>query len=323
MARLSKAIKDPKKTLYQMILIRSFEEKVEQLFQQGKIHGTMHLCIGQEATAVGVCSLLDNQDKIISTHRGHGHCIAKGTKVDRMMAELLGKETGYCKGKGGSMHIADLDKGNLGANGIVAGGLPIAVGAALTSHMKNLGYVVCCFFGDGATNEGAFHEALNLASIWNLPVIFFCENNKYAMSGSTDDMINIQKIADRSKSYGIPGITIDGNNINEVADAIDTAIKHAKNNKGPTLIEAETYRWRGHSRSDARKYRDREEEKEWRDNRDPIALFIEQLKENNILTDGELEDIKKRVIEEIEEAVKFAEDSVEPSINSLKEDIYA
>jgi pyruvate dehydrogenase E1 component alpha subunit len=310
-------------SLYQMILIRTFEEKVEQLFQQGKIHGTMHLCIGQEATAVGVCSLLSDTDKIISNHRGHGHCIAKGTDVDRMMAELLGRATGYCKGKGGSMHIADLDKGNLGANGIVAGGLPIGVGAALTSKMKDLGYVVVCFFGDGATNEGAFHESLNLASIWDLPVIFFCENNKYAMSGSVEEMINIENIADRATSYGIHGVTIDGNNLFEVIDATKEAVQRARNGEGPTLIEAKTYRWKGHSRSDARKYRTREEEADWRTKKDPIALLVTQLKEDGILTDKKLEDLYSKAKKEIEDAAEFAENSPMPSLETLEEDVFA
>ena len=207
---------DLKKMLYDMILIRKFEETLKQLYQQGKIHGTMHLCIGQEATAVGACFPLNNEDKITSTHRGHGHSIAKGTDVKKMVAELFGKVTGHCKGKGGSMHIADMTVGNLGANGIVAAGLPLGVGAALTSKMKELGYVVLCFFGDGATNEGAFHESLNLASIWKLPVIFFCENNLYGMSGSIKEMTNIESIAVRGSSYGIPSETINGNNILEV-----------------------------------------------------------------------------------------------------------
>lgn len=309
--------------LYQMELIRSFEEKVEKLFQQGKIHGTMHLCIGQEATAVGACAVLEERDKIISTHRGHGHCIAKGADINRMMAELLGRETGYCKGKGGSMHIADLDKGNLGANGIVAAGLPIATGAALTSKMKNLGYVVVCFFGDGASNEGAFHESLNLAAIWDLPVIFLCENNQYAMSGSIKEMVKIENIADRAASYGIPGKVIDGNNLFEVMETMEKAVIRARNGEGPTLIEAKTYRWRGHSRSDARKYRTREEEAEWRNNRDPIAIFRNSLIKDGIITEDDYKAIQDRVKKEIEEAVEFAENSPMPSLESLEEDVYA
>lgn len=309
--------------LYDMMLIRGFEETVEKLFQEGKIHGTMHLCIGQEATAVGACTPLSDEDQITSNHRGHGHSIAKGTKVKGMMAELLGKETGYCKGKGGSMHIADLDVGNLGANGIVAAGLPLGTGAALASKMKELGYVVLCFFGDGATNEGAFHESLNLASIWDLPMIFFCENNLYGMSGSVKEMTNVEHIAERAKAYGIPGVTIDGNNVLEVAKTTEEAMKRAKNGEGPTLIEAETYRWRGHSRSDARKYRSREEEKDWRKNRDPIASFKEQLTEENVLTEEKFAELEKRVEAELAEAVKFAEESKEPSLDTLTTDIFA
>lgn len=311
------------KILYDMILIRRFEEAVEKLYQQGKIHGTMHLCIGQEATAVGACAVLREEDKIFSNHRGHGHSIAKGTGVKGMMAELLGKETGYCKGKGGSMHIADLDVGNLGANGIVAAGLPLATGAALTSKMKDLGYVVICFFGDGATNEGAFHEALNLASIWKLPVVFFCENNLYGMSGSVKEMINIEHIAERGAAYGIPAEVIDGNDVLEVANTTEKAVERARNGEGPTLIEAKTYRWRGHSRSDARKYRSREEEKEWRKNRDPIKLYKEKLMNDDLITEEEYEELIIKVDMELEEAIDFAENSKEPDIESLTEDIYA
>ncbi|MEK4180192.1 pyruvate dehydrogenase (acetyl-transferring) E1 component subunit alpha [Aeribacillus sp. FSL K6-1121] len=314
---------DKLQMLYDMLLIRRFEEKVESLYQQGRIHGTMHLCIGQEATAVGACFPLSKEDKITSTHRGHGHSIAKGTGVKGMMAELLGKETGYCKGKGGSMHIADLDVGNLGANGIVAAGLPIATGAALASKMKNLGYVVVSFFGDGATNEGAFHEALNLASIWKLPIIFFCENNLYGMSGSIKEMVNIKHLSERAKAYGIPGVTIDGNDVIKVAETTAEAVERARRGEGPTLIEAETYRWRGHSRSDARKYRTREEEKYWRNEKDPIRLFKNRLLEEKILTEETYDEMEKKVQDEIEEAVTFAEKSKEPSLDSLTEDIYA
>lgn len=309
--------------LYDMHLIREFEEKVEQLFMEGKIHGTMHLCTGQEATAVGACAVLSDDDKITSTHRGHGHSIAKGSDVDRMMAELLGKATGYCKGKGGSMHIADLDIGNLGANGIVAGGPALACGAALTSVMKNLGYVVVCFFGDGATNEGSFHESLNLASIWKLPVIFFCENNKYGMSGNINKMTNIENISIRAKSYGIPGVTINGSDLYEIIQVTDEAVQRARNGEGPTLIEAKTYRWKGHSRSDARKYRTREEENEWKTHRDPIKLFEESLLADGIATETELKELKTKVIKRVEESVAFAESSPAPSLDTLEEDVYA
>lgn len=311
------------KILYDMMAIRGFEETVEKLFQQGKVHGTMHLCIGQEATAVGACYPLTNEDKITSTHRGHGHSLAKGMKMKGMLAELLAKETGYCKGKGGSMHIADLNVGNLGANGIVAAGLPLGVGAALTSKMKNLGYVVVCFFGDGASNEGAFHEALNLAAVWELPVIFFCENNLYAMSASINEMTKVENIADRAAAYGIEGITIDGNDVLQVVKTTQQAVEKARNGGGPTLIEAHTYRWRGHSKSDARKYRSREEEKDWKKKRDPISIFIEKLQQQDLLSNAELQQLEKQLEEELKEALVFAEDSPEPGLDSLTTDIFA
>jgi len=309
--------------LHQMQVIRTFEEQVEKLFQAGEIGGTMHLCIGQEASAVGACSVLERKDKIITTHRGHGHSIAKGMDIGRMMAELLGRATGYCHGKGGSMHIADLDVGHLGANGIVGAGLPIATGAALASKMKDLGYVVVCFFGDGATNEGAFHEALNLASIWDLPVVFICENNQYGMSGSVKEMINIEHIATRATSYGIPGKLIDGNDIIQVMETVQEAVERARRGEGPTLIEAETYRWRGHSRSDARKYRTREEEAFWRKNRDPIALFKNKLIVEGIITEEDFAQLVEQVQKEVNDAVEFARNSPMPSIDSLENDVYA
>lgn len=311
------------KMLYDMMLIRKFEEELEKSYGEGKIHGTMHLCIGQEATAVGACAHLTDQDKIISTHRGHGHCIAKGAKVNRMTAELLGRETGYCKGKGGSMHIADLDIGILGANGIVGAGMPIATGSALTSKMKDLKEVTVAFFGDGATNEGAFHESLNLASVWDLPVIFFCENNQYGMSGPVKEMINIENIADRAKAYGIPGVVVDGNDVLAVAEVTNQAIERAREGGGPTLIEAKTYRWKGHSRSDARKYRTREEEKEWRKLRDPIASFKARLLEDAVITEESFDVLTEQVKQEMQEAIQFAEDSKEPSLETLMTDIFA
>lgn len=308
---------------HQMWLIRYFDEKVDEFFARGMIHGTTHLAVGQEATAAGACFVLEERDKITSTHRGHGHCIAKGADVNRMMAELFAKETGYCKGKGGSMHIADVDRGNLGANGIVGGGIPIAVGAALTSKMKDLGFVVLCFFGDGASNEGSFHEAINLASIWQLPVIFFCENNQYGMSGSVKEMVNIEHIAERAAAYGIPGKVIDGNNLFEVIEATKEAVDRARNGEGPTLIEAKTYRWKGHSKSDAKKYRTKEEEMDWRLNRDPIKRCAEALIDQGIATEEELNQLQAKAKQEIEDSVVFAEKSPEPSIESLEEDVYA
>lgn len=323
---LPSVIQDEKKLtelLHQMWLIRFFDEKVDEFFAKGLIHGTTHLAVGQEATAAGACALLTDEDKITSTHRGHGHCIAKGAKADRMMAELFGRETGYCKGKGGSMHIADLDKGNLGANGIVGGGIPIAVGSALTSKMKNLGYVTVSFFGDGATNEGSFHEALNMASIWKLPVIFFCENNQYGMSGPVKEMINIENIADRAGSYGIPGVVVDGNDLFAVIEVMAQAIERAKNGEGPTLIEAKTYRYKGHSKSDAKKYRTRDEEMDWRNNRDAIARYKKVLIEEGILTEEQAKAIEQQAKKEIEDAVIFAEKSPMPALDTLEEDVFA
>lgn len=308
---------------YQMWLIRYFDEKVDQFFARGMIHGTTHLYVGQEAVAVGACAVLRADDKITSTHRGHGHCIAKGADVNRMMSELFGKSNGYCKGKGGSMHIADLEKGNLGANGIVGGGIPIAVGAALTSKMKDLGYVVLCFFGDGAANEGSFHESLNLAAIWDLPVVFLCENNQYGMSGSVKDMFRIENIADRAAGYGMPGRVVDGNDIFQVMSAVDEAVRRARSGKGPTLLEAKTYRWKGHSKSDAKKYRSREEERWWRENRDPIRRMEEVLLAEGIFTRDEAEEMRRSAARSIEEAVAFAEKSPVPSLDTLEEDVYA
>jgi pyruvate dehydrogenase E1 component alpha subunit len=309
--------------LHQMWLIRFFDEKVDEFFAKGLIHGTTHLAVGQEASAAGAIAVLEERDKITSTHRGHGHCIAKGAEVNRMMAELFGRVTGYCKGKGGSMHIADVDKGNLGANGIVGGGIPIAVGAALTSQMKKLGYVTLSFFGDGASNEGSFHESLNMASIWKLPVVFICENNQYGMSGSVKEMINIENIAERAASYGIPGVVVDGNDIFAVMNVVAEAVARARSGEGPTLVEAKTYRWKGHSKSDAKKYRTREEEMEWRTNRDPIARMRQVLIDEAILTEAQADEIEQKAKKEIEDAVVFAENSPMPSLDTLEEDVYA
>lgn len=309
--------------LHQMWLIRFFDEKVDEFFAKGLIHGTTHLCVGQEASAAGACAVLEGRDKITSTHRGHGHCIAKGADVKRMMAELFGRETGYCRGKGGSMHIADVEQGNLGANGIVGGGIPIAVGSALTSQMKKLGYVTLCFFGDGASNEGSFHESLNLAAVWNLPVVFICENNQYGMSGPVKEMVKIANIADRAGSYGMPGYVVDGNDIFAMMNTAYEAVERARRGAGPSLIEAKTYRWKGHSKSDAKKYRTREEELEWRAKRDPIERMKQALIAQGVVTALEAAGLEAKARAEIEAAVQFAENSPMPSIDLLEEDVYA
>jgi TPP-dependent pyruvate/acetoin dehydrogenase alpha subunit len=293
--------------LLTMSRIRKLEEAVEDLFGRGMMHGTMHLSIGQEASATGVCMALNIDDQITSTHRGHGHCVAKGADLTRMIAELLGKENGYCGGRGGSMHIADVATGNLGANGIVGGGIPIAVGAGLASKLMNRGTVAVSFFGDGAMNEGAFHEAANLAAIWKLPVVFVCENNGYGMSSSTELAFAIDTLAERGLGYGIPGYTIDGNDVSAVYEATRAAVARARNGEGPTLLELVTYRWKGHSRSDKNLYRTKEEIDEWK-TKDPILFFEHMLKDKQLITDEEIAQVHaeatSQVIAAVNEAMK-------------------
>ena len=310
-----------KGALRKMYLIRKFEEGAEDSYMRGLIHGTMHLSIGQEASAVGTCLGLSDDDKITSTHRGHGHCIAKGADVTKMFAEFFGKESGYCKGRGGSMHIADVAKGNLGANGIVGGGLPIAVGAALSAKRLGKDYVTICFFGDGANNEGAFHEALNMASIWKLPVIFVCENNKYGMSVSTERSTAVKSIADRAVAYSMPGISVDGNDVSDVAEAVHTAIDHARAGKGPSLIENITYRWRGHSKSDRNRYRTKEEISDWM-TRDPIPRFASLLVSQGILTDDDVTALEADVDAEIARAIETAKSGQDPLPADVTRDVY-
>ncbi len=301
--------------------IRAFEEKVAYFFSRGMIHGTTHLYIGEEATAVGALAPLSDKDLITSTHRGHGHTISKGIDLNRMMAELLGRSNGYCKGKGGSMHIADLSRGNLGANGIVGGGIPIAVGAALTLKMRKQDQVVVSFFGDGALNEGSFHESVNLASVWDLPVVFVCEDNQYGMSMSRHKSINLDDLADRAKAYGIPGKTIDGQNVFEVYDAMVEAIDQAKKT-GPVLLVSETYRYMGHSKSDANRYRTKEEINEWK-KRDPIAILRAEILRRGTADEKTLDGIEAQTREDIEAAVRFAEEAGEPDVNDIINDVYA
>ena len=229
--------------------IRLFEEAVEDLYGRGMMHGTMHLSIGQEAVPTGACAALKDGDQITSTHRGHGHCIAKGADLGRSMAELLARDNGYCRGRGGSMHIADVATGNLGANGIVAGGPPIAAGAALSNQLRGTDQVCLCFHGDGAVGEGAWHEALTLASMWNLPVVFICENNKYGMSMSSEKAFKVEHMSEKAAGYGIPGETVDGNDVEAVNEVVQRAVDRARAGGGPSFIEALTYRWRGHSKS--------------------------------------------------------------------------
>lgn len=307
--------------LRKMHLIRRFEETAEEAYMRGLVHGTMHLSIGQEASAVGVCAALRETDWITSTHRGHGHCIGKGADVGRMLAEFFGKEDGYCRGRGGSMHIADPAKGNLGANGIVGGGIPIAVGAALSAKRLRTGAVAVSFFGDGANNEGAFHEALNMASVWKLPVVFVCENNRYGMSTSTERSTAVKDIATRAAAYAMPGVIVDGNRFAEVAEAAFAAVDRARAGEGPTLIECKTYRIRGHSRSDRNRYRTREEIAAWQA-RDPIPAFEQELLELGLLPAAEIEAVRAEVEAEIARALAFAQASPAPSPADLTRDVY-
>ncbi len=308
--------------LKKMRQIRAFEMQAEQFIIRGMIHGTCHLYIGEEACAVGAVSALQADDYITSTHRGHGHCIAKGADLDRMMAELLGKSTGYCRGRGGSMHIADVEAGNLGANGIVGGSIGIATGAGLTSLMKGNGKTVLCFFGDGATNRGIFHGAVNMASIWKLPVIYFCENNVYGMSTPVKESFNIRKISDRKLSYGIDGLTIDGNDVTEVFNVVSHYREYCQAGKGPVLVEAETYRWRGHSKSDAQVYRTKDEVSQWM-KKDPIKRYEARLIAENIISRKDAEDIEADAAEDIRKASDFADESPFPDPASVEEDVYA
>ncbi len=310
-----------KGALRKMYLIRRFEEGAEECYTRGLIHGTMHLSIGQEASAVGICMPLTDTDQITSTHRGHGHCVAKGAEVKRMFAEFFGKETGYCKGRGGSMHIADFSKGNLGANGIVGGGIPIAVGAALSAKRLKTGAVVVCFFGDGANNEGSFHESLNMAAIWKLPVVFVCENNKYGMSVSTERSTAVKSIAERAAAYSMPGVTVDGNDFSAITEASERAVAAARAGQGPSLIESMTYRWRGHSKSDRNRYRTKEEIAEWMA-KDPIERFAVVLREHGILNGIEQKSMEEDVNREIAESIEFARNSPDPEVSALTRDVY-
>lgn len=306
-----------------MVTIRRFEERVVDLFTAARLRGSVHVYLGEEAVAAGACGALREEDYITSTHRGHGHCIAKGGQLPRMMAELYGRATGYCKGKGGSMHIADLDAGILGANGIVGAGIPIAVGAALACRIKGLDRVVLSFFGDGAVNTGSFHEAVNLASVLKVPAIFLCENNQWAVSTPVTYSVPIANIADRAVSYGIPGQTVDGSDVLAVYGAVKEAADRARRGDGPCLIEAKTYRWGGHFQGDPQRYRSREEVERARKEHDPIALYFARLEAKGMLTPEQAQAIDAQVQEEVAAAVEFAESSPEPGPHLLYEDLYA
>jgi pyruvate dehydrogenase E1 component alpha subunit len=305
-----------------MTKIRQFETRVQEFFAAGKIPGFVHLYIGEEAVATGACAALTDRDYITSTHRGHGHLIAKGGDLKFMMAELFGKRTGYCKGKGGSMHIADVELGILGANGIVGGGGPIANGAALAAKYKGTDQVAVCFFGDGASNQGTTQEALNLASAWRLPVIFVNENNGYGISCPTCKSMAVTDIADRAAAYDIPGVVVDGNDVLAVYEAVTEAVKRARGGEGPSLIECKTYRWRGHFEGDACEYREEREVQDWM-KKDPVKCFADKLVAENILTADKVAEVEQRISKELDEAVAFAEQSPLPDPAEVLEDVYA
>ena len=308
--------------LKQMYQIRHFEEEVDKFILKGMIYGTCHLYTGEEACAVGAVAALNKEDYITSHHRGHGHCVAKGADLKLMMAELLGRRSGYCKGKGGSMHIADLNLNNLGANGIVGGGVGIATGAALTCKLRKNNKMSLCFFGDGASNQGVFHESINIASVWNLPVIYFCENNQFGMSTPLMKTINIERISDRKASYGIEGITIDGNDVVEVYNTVSHFVEKCRKGEGPVLIEAVTYRWRGHSKHDWQPYRTKEDVEAWKE-KGPIKRYIKYLVDNKVVTKKEIKELEDVVLSEIKVAVEYAENDPHPDLSEVDKDVYA
>ncbi len=301
--------------------IRKFEEKAFWFFQENKLRGSVHLYIGEEAVAATAISLLRQEDYIASTHRGHGHGIAKSGDLNKAMAELMGKETGFCKGRGGSMHIADLAKGNLGANAIVGGGIPIAVGGALAAKMMKTDNVCVSFFGDGASNQGTFHESLNLASVWKLPVIFVCENNGFGISVPVKQSTSVKDIGVRAIGYDMPGVTVDGNDVFAVNDAMEKAIDRARKGEGPTLIECKTYRWKGHWTGDPEVYRTREEVAAWME-KCPIKRLRETMINEKIATEKELDEIEANAQKAVDEAAEFALNSPEPDPAHVMDDVY-
>jgi TPP-dependent pyruvate/acetoin dehydrogenase alpha subunit len=312
--------------LRKMILIREFDLLAIELRKARRIHGALHPYVGEEAVAVGVCSVLRTTDRITSTHRGHGHCIAKGADINRMMAELFGRVDGYCKGKGGSMHIADFAIGMLGANGIVGAGLPIACGAALAAQLEGAGGVTACFFGDGATGEGEFHESLNISSVWKLPLLFVCENNQYGADNAVESVRVVQDIATHATAYGMPGVTVDGNDVSAVREAAEAAVERARRGEGPTLIHCKTFRWLFHAMRDVPppETRDRTLLADWKSPaRDAVARFEDHLTKGGIVSAADVKAIRERVKRDLEAAVDFAEASPYPDPKDLLVDMFA
>lgn len=307
--------------LRRMLTIRAFDTNAGERFADGEIPGFVHLYVGEEAVGVGACAALEEDDYITSTHRGHGHCIAKGLDPKVMMAELYGKREGYCNGKGGSMHIADVDAHMLGANGIVGAGPPLGTGAALTIDQKGEDRVALSFCGDGSVAQGQVHEAVNLASAWDLPVIILVENNQYGEGTPVSDQHNAENLSDTAGAYDIPGISVDGMDITAVNEAVTEARERARNGDGPTFIEADTYRFHGHFEGDEELYRDEEEVEEWRQ-RDPIDAFSERLIDRDELTEEEFEEMEADIEAEIEEAIEYAKDADEPTPDEAYDDMF-
>lgn len=308
--------------LEKMCQTRYFEEKAEELYTRGLVHGTMHLSIGMEASPIGSIAALEPEDIIIHHHRGHGHTIAKGADIVTMMGEFLGKEPGYCRGRGGSMHIADVPDGNLGATGIVGGGIPIAVGIGLALQMRKSHQILLSYFGDGSTNEGAFHEALNMASIWRLPIVFICDNNKYGMSMDFRQVMNVEYISARAAAYGIPGISIDGNDVLTIYQVVSQAIERARSGQGPSLVENVSYRWRGHSKSDRNLYRTQDEIEAWM-KRCPIKRFKQLLLASQVMSEEEIERIDRAAKQTIDQAADQAILMPEPSPENMEDEVFA
>jgi TPP-dependent pyruvate/acetoin dehydrogenase alpha subunit len=323
----TKSLRAPADTLWlmyqKMCQIRLFEEHVWDVYTRGLMPGLAHLYIGEEAVAVGACSALRDDDYITSTHRGHGHCLAKGGQLDRMMAEIMGKEAGYCRGKGGSMHIADMSVGILGANGIVGGGFGIATGAALSAKLRNSDQVAVCFFGDGASNQGIMLETINMAAAWNLPAIYICENNQYGEHTPYQAVTGVKDIADRAKGLGLEGLIVDGSDVLAMHEAMSAAVAKARKGNGPTLIEAKTYRFHGHHVGDAMTYRTREEAEWWRDNKDPIKLLGQYMTTNKVAKQEQLDTIYKQVEGDVLAAIEFGKDAPFPPSEQAYEDLYA
>ncbi len=310
------------KLLETMLTIRAFEEKAGELFQKNMIPGFIHLSIGQEASAAGTCSVLRTDDYLATTHRGHGHMIAKGADLRRMFAELFGRSTGYCRGKGGSMHIADFSTGFLGANGVVGGGFPLIVGAGLSIKLRNSDQVGVVFFGDGAANRGTFHEACNMAAVFKLPVVFVCENNRYASTTPADNMLAGGSVAGRACAYGIPGVSVDGNDVLAVRAAAAEAVARARGGKGPSILENRTYRYRGHYEGDPQKYRSKDEIQSAAETDDPIERFRRRLLSEDVLTEDLEKRLHKEIAARIEAAVQFGLEAPEPQPAEAFEDLY-